>query len=39
MEAGLTDHVWTLKEVALLLEAGNMEVKHAKRGSYEKKSA
>jgi hypothetical protein len=39
MEAGLTDHVWTLEEVALLLEAKNMEVKHAKRGSYRKKSA
>ena len=34
MEAGLTDHVWTLEEVALLLEA-----KSKKRGSYKKKSA
>jgi hypothetical protein len=25
MEAGLSDHVWTLEEVALLLEAKNME--------------
>jgi hypothetical protein len=39
MEAGLTDHVWTLEEVALLLEAKNMEAKSKKRGSYKKKSA
>jgi len=37
MEAGLTDHVWTLEEVALLLEARNMEAKDAKRGWYGKK--
>jgi hypothetical protein len=34
MESGLTDHVWTLEEVALLLEA-----KSKKRGSHKKKSA
>jgi len=39
MEAGLTDHVWTLEEVAMLLEARNMEAKHTKRGPYKKKSA
>jgi hypothetical protein len=39
MEAGLTDHVWTLEEVALLLEAKNIEVKSKKRGSYKTKSA
>jgi hypothetical protein len=39
MEAGLTDHVWTLEEVALLLEAKNMEANSKKRGSYKKKSA
>jgi hypothetical protein len=39
MEAGLTDHVWTLEEVALLLEARNMEAKHMKRGPYKKRTA
>jgi IS1 family transposase len=37
MEAGLTDHVWTLDEVALLLEAKNMEAKSIKRGPYKRK--
>jgi hypothetical protein len=39
MEAGLTDHIWTLEEVALLLEAKDMESKSRKRGSNKKKSA
>jgi hypothetical protein len=29
MKAGLTDHPWTLEEVANLLEAKNMESKYA----------
>lgn len=40
MEAGLTDHVWTLEEVALQLEAKNMEARQAKRclrGPYQKR--
>jgi hypothetical protein len=36
VETGLTDHVWTLEKVALLLEAKNMETKSAKRGPYKK---
>jgi hypothetical protein len=39
MEAGLTYHVWTLEEVANLLEAKNMESKSAKPGPYKKKTA
>jgi hypothetical protein len=35
MEARLTDHIWTLEEVALLLEANDMESKSRKRGSYK----
>lgn len=35
-QAGLTDHVWTLEEVALLLEAQNIE---AKRGPFKKQFA
>jgi hypothetical protein len=39
MEAGLSDHVWSLEEIAMLLEAKNMEAKRAKRGTNEKKTA
>ena len=39
MEAGWTDHVWMLEEVALLHEARNMEAKQAKREADIKKSA
>jgi hypothetical protein len=37
MEAGLTDHVWTLEEVALLLEAKNMEAKSKKARILQEK--
>jgi hypothetical protein len=36
MEAGATNHVWNLEELAMLLEAKNMETKDAKQGSYGK---
>jgi hypothetical protein len=36
MEAGIADHVWSLEEVAALLDAN---VKRTKRGPYKKKSA
>jgi hypothetical protein len=36
MEAGLTDHVWSLEEVAALLDAN---AKSKKRGPYKKRSA
>lgn len=39
MEAGIADHVWSYEEVAALLDAKNMEAKHAKRGPYKKRSA
>jgi hypothetical protein len=32
MEAGLTNHVWTVEELANLPEAKNMESKSTKRG-------
>jgi hypothetical protein len=39
MEAGLTDHVWSHEEVALLLDVINIEQKHSKRGPYKKRTA
>jgi hypothetical protein len=36
MEAGLTDHVWSLEEVAAFLDAN---AKSKKRGPYKKRSA
>ena len=36
MEAGISDHVWSIEEVATLLE---VNVKPSKRGPYQKKSA
>ncbi len=36
MEAGLTDHVWSLEDIGSLLD---VNVKSAKRGPYKKKSA
>jgi hypothetical protein len=36
MEAGIAHDAWTLEEVALLLEAKNMEAKSTKRGPYKK---
>jgi hypothetical protein len=39
MEAGIADHVWKLEEVALLLQAKNMEAKSIKRGPYKTKTA
>ena len=39
MEAGLTDHVWTIEEMAQLLEGKDMEAAGRKRGQYKLKSA
>jgi hypothetical protein len=39
MEAGIADHVWTIEEVAQLLEAKDMEAKSRKRGPYKKRIA
>lgn len=36
MEAGLTDHVWTLEEIAALMDANQVP---QKRGPYKKKAA
>ncbi len=39
MEAGLTDHVWSVEEVAALLDANVKPLKPLKRGPYKKRSA